>query len=245
MKPILAAESIGKSFGRNRVLSSAGLWASPGSVAVLLGRNGSGKTTLIKIAAGWLRPDFGVVIFRERRFTRPRLSTLARLGLFYLPDRDLLVPTVSLRRHLEAVRHRFPEARVEDAASRLALRDLLDRKLGTLSGGERRRAELAVAFARSPHCLLADEPFRELMPTEARWIARALRWLADDGCAVVVAGQEADTLLELADVVIWQTAGTTHHLGPPQEAQRHPQFRREYLGLAWLSARVRAERPRP
>ncbi len=232
MKPILAAESIGKSFGGSRVLYSAGLWARPGSITVLLGRNGSGKTTLIKIAAGWLRPDFGVVIFRERRFTRPRLSTLARLGLFYLPDRDLLVPTVTLRKHLAAVRRHFPRARVEGGAeNRLAVEDLLDRKPGTLSGGERRRAELAVVFARRPDCLLADEPFRELMPMETRSVSQALRWLADEGCAVVVAGQEAETLLELADVVIWQTAGTTHHLGPPQEALRHAEFQREYMGL--------------
>lgn len=230
MKPILAAESIGKSFGRNRVLASAGLWAEPGTITVLLGRNGSGKTTLIKIAAGWMRPDFGVVIFGDRRFTRPRLSTLARLGLFYLPDRDLLVPTHTLRRHFEAVRHHFPGASVEEAAERLAVQPFLDRKPASLSGGERRRAELAVALARKPLCLLADEPFRELMPTEARSIAAALRRLADDGCAVVVAGQEAETLLGLADVVIWQTAGTAHHLGPPDEARRHPVFQREYLG---------------
>ncbi len=230
MKPILAAESIGKSFGRTRVLASAGLWASPGSITALLGRNGSGKTTLIKIAAGWLRPDFGVVIFGDRRFTRPRLSTLARLGLFYLPDRDLLVPNHTLRRHLEAVKRRFAAARVEEGVDRLAVQPFLDRKPASLSGGERRRAELAVALARTPLCLLADEPFRELMPTETRSIADALRWLADDGCAVVVAGQEAETLLELADVVIWQTAGTTYYLGAPQEARRHPRFQRHYLG---------------
>ncbi|MFQ5705148.1 MAG: ATP-binding cassette domain-containing protein [Gemmatimonadales bacterium] len=56
----LAAESIGKSLGRRTVLTSAGLWASPGKITVLLGRNGSGKTTLVKIAVGWLRPDYGV-----------------------------------------------------------------------------------------------------------------------------------------------------------------------------------------
>ncbi len=230
MNPILAAESIGKSFGRNRVLASAGLWAKAGSITVLLGRNGCGKTTLIKIAAGWLRPDFGVVIFGDRRFTRPRLSTLAGLGLFYLPDRDLLVPTLTLRRHLQAVRHHFPGTDGGEGADRLAVQSLLDRKPASLSGGERRRAELAVALARRPLCLLADEPFRELMPMETKSIAGALRWLADDGCAVVVAGQEAGTLLGLADLVIWQTAGTTHYLGPPEEARRHRGFQREYLG---------------
>ncbi len=177
-----------------------------------------------------MRPDFGVVIFGDRRFRRARLATLAGLGLFYLPDRDLLVPGQTLRRHFEAVRRHHPGAKVEEGASRLAVEGLMDRTPASLSGGERRRAELAVALARKPLCLLADEPFRELMPVETRLIAAALRWLADDGCAVVVAGQEAETLLALADVVIWQTAGTSYYLGPPEEARRHPRFQREYLG---------------
>jgi ABC-type cobalamin/Fe3+-siderophores transport system ATPase subunit len=81
---LFAAESIGKRFGRRDVLTSAGLWAHAGRVTALLGRNGSGKTTLVRIAAGWLAPDHGVVIFDGHRFTRPpwRASRVLACSIF-------------------------------------------------------------------------------------------------------------------------------------------------------------------
>ncbi len=86
MNPILAAESIGKSFGRRTVLTAAGVWAMPGRTSVVLGRNGCGKTTLLRIACGLLRPDYGVVIFRGERLLRPKLWKMARQGLFFYPN---------------------------------------------------------------------------------------------------------------------------------------------------------------
>ena len=126
--PVLSAESIHKSFGRRKVLASAGLWAKPGKITGLLGANGSGKTTLRKIAAGWLAADHGTVIFKGQAFERPRLPVLANMGLFFLPDRNLLSFTVTLRRHLAALEHAFPAARVEEAAELLDIDHLMDRK---------------------------------------------------------------------------------------------------------------------
>lgn len=232
VRPILSAESIHKSFRHNPVLASAGLWASPGRITALVGRNGSGKTTLMKIAAGWLRADHGVVIFKGVAYERPRLPQLANAGLFFLPDRDLLSLTVTLGRHLEAVRARFPNARPEEAAALLGVDDMTDRKPKTFSGGERRRAALAVALARAPDCLLADEAFLDAEPSDAATMATAFRALAENGCAVVIAGQEVRELLELADDVVWVTSGTTRHMGAPAEARADEEFRRGYLGTA-------------
>ncbi len=227
---LLAAESIGKRFGRRDVLTSAGLWAYPGRVTVLVGRNGAGKTTLVRIAAGWVAPDHGVVIFDGHRFTRPRLARLAHLGLFYLPERSLLCRWFTLRAHFAAVARRRAAADVDGAVAAMHLDGLLDRRPPTLSVGEARRAEIALALARSPRCLLADEPFLGIMPADAELVAGAFRALAATGCAVVVTGHETSTLFALGDDVLWQTAGTTHALGAPSDAVRHDQFRREYLG---------------
>ncbi len=230
VRPILSAESIHKAFGRNAVLASAGLWATPGRITALVGRNGSGKTTLMKIAAGWLRADHGTVIFKGVAYERPRLPQLANAGLFFLPDRDLLSLTVTLNRHLGAVRARFPNARPEEAAALLRVDELAGRKPKSFSGGERRRAALAVALARDPDCLLADEPFLDAEPADARTMATAFRALSEKGCALVVAGQEVRELLDLADEVVWVTSGTTRHLGAPAEARADDEFRRRYLG---------------
>jgi ABC-type multidrug transport system ATPase subunit len=230
MRPILTAESIWKSFGKAKVLSSAGLWATPGCVTALLGENGSGKTTLIKVAAGWLRPDEGVVTFKKYHSMSPRLASLAQLGLYFLPEWTILSPSVKLKRHFSAIKRFFPEARPEDAVSLLEIEELLDRKPKTFSTGERRRAMVAMALARRPTCLLADEPLRGIVPKDAQFLSKAFRALADDGCAVVIAGHEVRVMLEISDDVIWQVAGTTHHLGSPERAMEHEQFVREYFG---------------
>ncbi len=229
---VLQADSIGKRFGRRRVLTAATLMATPASITVLLGRNGAGKSTLLKIAAGWLRPDYGVVMYKAARYSRPRLADLARRGLFFLPDSGLLDPMRSLRRQMATLAARFPAARerVAHVLELLDLEPLADRPVGSLSGGEWRRAELALAIARRPDCLLADEPYRGIAPADAETLSAAFRTLAGEGSAVVITGHDVPILLAVADQVVWQTAGTTHYLGPPDAVEAHDQFRREYLG---------------
>jgi lipopolysaccharide export system ATP-binding protein len=227
---VFRADSICRSFGGRTVLNSATLWARSGRVGVLFGRNGSGKTTLFRIAAGLLSADQGVVLFRDRPWPRPRLHRLAGEGLFYLPERGLLVRNMSVRAHFDAVVHRFGNAdALEAQLAELALHELLERAPDTLSGGERRRVEVALALVRSPVCLLADEPLMGIAPTDAELLVRAFRRLAARGCAVVVSGHEVESLLELADEVTWIVAGTTHGLGSAAQARLNWQFRREYL----------------
>ena len=84
-------------------------------------------------------------------------------------------------------------------------------------------------------CLLADEPFQGLAPLDAELVGQALRSMARSGCAVIASGHEVPALLEVADEVVWQTAGTTHLLGSPDQARSNHQFVREYLGLAGLA----------
>ena len=108
--PLFVADAFGKSFWGNPVLKSATLWARSGTVTVLLGRNGSGKTVLIKCALGFIRADRGVVHYGEETFLRPRLHRLARRGLFYLPDYDLLSRRLRIGAQLDlmAARYRQP-----------------------------------------------------------------------------------------------------------------------------------------
>lgn len=232
---ILAADSVGKSYWGQTVLKAASLWVDRGTVTALLGLNGAGKTTLLEIAAGVLRPDYGTVVFRGRRHAHAWLPRLARQGLFYLPDRGLLAGSRTLRWFLSSAARRYGTE--TDRAWREVARDLgigavLDTGVDELSGGERRRAALVLAELRQPACLLADEPFRGIAPSDAEIVAQVLAGLRDRGCGIVVTGHEVPEILALADRVIWLTAGTTHGLGTPEEARDHPQFVREYLGYA-------------
>ncbi len=92
------------------------------------------------------------------------------------------------------------------------------------------RVSLALALARAPAVLVADEPLVGLSPRDQEALGDSLRALAGRGTAVITSGHDAQTLLDISDVILWCVAGTTHHIGTPAEALAHSQFRREYLG---------------
>ena len=238
MTPILRAESITKSFGARRVLSSATLRVVPGELRVLFGRNGCGKSTLMKIAAGWLSPDNGAVHFAGRAYVSVSLPTLASQGLFFLPDHDLLSTAFTVRDQLEMFRRQFRGGDVVAAAERMGVAAHLDKRPMQLSGGEVRRAELAAVFVRRPICLLADEPYRGIAPADAEDLTRAFADLAAGGVAVLITGHEVSTLMTAANHISWCTSGTTYELGAPHVAERHDAFRRDYLG-SWYTPSAR------
>jgi ABC-type multidrug transport system ATPase subunit len=227
---ILTADCVTKSFGERRVLTAGTLRAVQGQVRAMLGRNGVGKSTLLKIAAGWIRADSGMVHLLGHPVERPSLSSMARAGVFYLPDHDLFSSAYTLRRQLTFFRDAFHQRSVEEAAELASVAQCLERRVHQLSGGEGRRAELAAVLVRQPLCLLADEPYRGIAPVDHEQVTRILRHLASEGCAVVVTGHEVPSLLEAADHVTWCTNGTTYELGAPAVAHTHERFTREYLG---------------
>lgn len=222
-------------------MKSASVWAHSGRITAIFSRNGCGKSTLLKIGAGLLGADHGAVHYAGRVYLRARLPTLARASLFYLPAEGLLSPRLTLREHLDALGWCVGGADPQPILDHLNLAALLDVPTRVYSGGERRRAEVAVAVARAPRCLLADEPFAGISPAGAEVLASVFRDMAAQGCALVITGHEVPQLMGIADEVVWATAGTTHHLGTPAQATAHEQFRREYLGpRRWTGASTTA-----
>ncbi|MEO7996237.1 MAG: ATP-binding cassette domain-containing protein [Gemmatimonadaceae bacterium] len=227
--PFLLADSIGKSFGGRRILNAGTLRASVGDIRVVFGRNGIGKSTLIKIAAGVIAADTGIVRVNEVTVLKPSLASMARAGVFYLPDHDLFSGTFTLAQQLEFFERRYEQRSAIEAAAIANVQHLLPRKPQSLSGGELRRAELAAALTRKPKCLLADEPYRGIAPIDHGALTDIFRVMASDGCAVVVTGHEVPSLMELATHITWCTSGTTYELGTPDTARNHEAFVREYL----------------
>jgi len=232
MNPMLHADSLAWTHGSERILTSATLRVWPGKIVAVVGRVGAGKSTLLRICAGLLASDSGWVRLNGQLFTQPRLFQLAGKGLFYLSDRENLVPNLSLQAHFNAIQYRFGAGDTQGAVESLRLADLLLRPARTYSGGERRRAELALALVRNPICLIVDEVFRGIDPIAVELIGESLRTLARRGCAIVVSGHEMRAILPYADTITWVTAGTTYDLGSASEALTIENFRREYLGDA-------------
>jgi branched-chain amino acid transport system ATP-binding protein len=227
----LRADSIGKRYGSARVLTAASLVARPGSITALVGRNGAGKTTFLKICAGWIAADHGTITYRGCVYSRARLHELARRGLCLLPaEQPLLSPSFRLGRQLEIIAGGRTAPKLQEVIARFRLGTLLGQSPPALSTGERRRASFAVAELIGPQCLLADEPLRDLAPLDAELVASSLSALRANGCAIVMTGHDTAALFELADEIVWMTAGTTHPLGVPARARENWQFRREFLG---------------
>lgn len=230
VKEVLAVDSVGKSFRGRPVLKAASFWAREGRITTLLGRNGSGKTTLMRVAVGEVRANTGIVRFLSKPHTVPRLSVLAKGGLYYIEERPRLPSTFPIGRQLQLLAKRFGKGGFDRAVAEMDLDAFLDCRAHELSGGEGRRAVLAAALIREPVCLLADEPFAGIAPTDQKKIGMALHRLASRGTAIVLSGHDVEALLGVTDEVIWCVAGTTHGLGSPDEARAHSQFVRDYLG---------------
>lgn len=227
----LDVDGLGKSFGTKSVLKGASFRARDGSITALMGRNGSGKSTMLRIAVGRVRADYGRVVFRGEVLRRPRLAWMARRGLFYSAQDSAVTELFTVREHLDALAQvHGREDRVPETVTRWSLEDLLDRRPSALSGGERKRASLAMALVREPSCLLMDEPFLGIAPRDRVFVTEGLRTLRAQGCAIVISGHDVEDVFEVADEVVWVVAGTTHVLGTPEVARAHDQFRREYLG---------------
>lgn len=229
MNALLRGESLGKSFRKRRVLNGAYFEAMPNSITGVIGRNGSGKTTLLQILAGWIPPDQGYVEFQGERIASA--GDLARLSMFYLPvDQSILSPRFSVAEHCDALEWRYPCRDREEVFELLGLEQRSLTPVAAMSGGERRRCEIALALIRRPLCLILDEPFRGIDPREAERISGVLRSAAQTGMAVVVSGHERTWVLDCADQVVWVRESSTELLGTPAEARSSWRFQQQYLG---------------
>ena len=226
----LEADTVAKYFGDRLVLRSASLRAERGVITALLGRNGIGKSTLLRIMCGLISPHSGNVRISGVARASFTLAVLARHGIFFLPDRDLLHPLMSVRTQLEtAATMRGNVADIERIAAMFGITERLDVRPHRLSGGELRRAEFAFALCCAPRVLVADEPLRGISPVDAETILTALRPVANDGCAIVLTGHEVNLILPHADRINWCVAGTTIQFASSVEAMVDPAFRKNFL----------------
>lgn len=224
----LAADSV--SFRRQGrwILTAATLTAPAGAITVLVGRNGAGKTTLLRILAGDLASDGGTVRVDGAPLERPNRAMLARKGVGLLAARDVLHPRMSVREQLTSVAARGTN--VAQVMDTLRLTALARERPRSLSGGERRRAELAAILLMAPRVLLADEPLRGMAPLDAALMLAALRAFVSTGGAAVLTGHELPLLEDAVDRVVWCYAGTTRAYDAFSDARDDRAFAREFLG---------------
>jgi ABC-type multidrug transport system ATPase subunit len=205
---VIAGDSITLRLGGRPILQAAYVNAVPGAITALVGRTGAGKTTLFEVLVGRRRPDGGQVRWNGELVPHPSLAHLAHRGLFYHPDRPWLAMQLTPADHF-ALLGPPPGRDWRGPAEMLGVTAWLDRRVGALSGGELRLAEIALGMALAPAVALLDEPFRGLEPRHREHVAAALRLLAGRGAAVLYADHDVESVRRTADRLFSIEAGAT------------------------------------
>jgi len=234
--PLLEAQGLQKAFKKRQVVRGVTLAIQPGEVVGLLGPNGAGKTTTFSMIVGLLRPDGGTILFQGRDVTREPMYRRARLGIAYLPQEPSVFRNLTVRQNLLAILEYQPLGRAErNARADRLLEDLNITHLAaspayTLSGGERRRTEIARALAIEPKVFLLDEPFAGIDPIAVADLQNTVSRMRDKGIAVLITDHNVRDTLKITDRAYIINEGAVLAAGTPEEISADPRVRQIYLG---------------
>lgn len=207
---MLQLESVAAGYGRTTVIHDVELSVPGKGIVAVLGNNGAGKSTLLRTAMGLIRATQGRVLFEGEDVTKLGAHARARRGLGYVPQGQQSFGDLTTRENLQLVADgNGPGAeRLNEVLDLFpALTELLDRRAGLLSGGQRQQLALARALLLEPKLLLLDEPTEGIQPTVVQLIERTIQQLASDGLAVLLVEQHVGFALEAADSFVVLTSG--------------------------------------
>ncbi len=238
----LSVTRLRKSYGTRVVVSDVGLEVKSGEVVGLLGPNGAGKTTCFYIIVGLVAADAGAITLDGHDLTHMPIHRRARLGLSYLPQEASVFRKLNVEENIRAVL----ELQVDEHGKRLTLASIDERIEAlledlqishlrsngamSLSGGERRRVEIARALASSPRFILLDEPFAGVDPIAVIEIQRIVRFLKARGIGVLITDHNVRETLGICDHAYIINAGSVLAAGRPEQIVGDESVRRVYLG---------------
>ena len=232
----LRAEHLARSFGQRQVVRDVSLTVQRGEVAGLLGPNGAGKTTCFYMITGLIPPDSGSIWLDGEEITAQPMYQRARMGLGYLAQEASIFRGMTVEQNVKAVveLHHQGQAAVAEETSRLLNELRIDHlrhaPASGLSGGERRRCEIARALAGKPSFMLLDEPFAGIDPLAIADIRQVIRYLAGEGIGVLITDHNVRETLEIIDHASIISGGSVLFSGKAEDVVRDAEVRRVYLG---------------
>ena len=232
----LAARQIVKNYGQRRVVKGLSLKVRSGEIVGLLGPNGAGKTTTFYSLVGFVRPDGGAILIDEHDVTRQPMYERARKGLGYLAQEPTVFRGLSVEDNLLAILERTMEddearhARVKSLLEEFHLWRLRAQKAWTLSGGEKRRLEVARAMIQDPKIILLDEPFVGIDPITVGELKDTIFSLRDRGIGILITDHNVRETLPIIERAYLIFDGQIIKEGSSQELIDDPKARELYLG---------------
>ena len=232
----LVGSDLVKSYGKRRVVDGVNLHVEQGEVVGLLGANGAGKTTTFYMIIGLERPDAGRVQLGGRDITKLPMYLRARLGVGYLPQEPSVFRRMTVAENILAVletmslRRRERFKRLEELLEEFGIAHVRHTRGDTLSGGERRRTEIARALATDPQFILLDEPFAGIDPKAVDDIQEMILYLRGRGIGILITDHNVRETLGVTDRAYIMAEGRIFRAGAPLELTEDPEVRRLYLG---------------
>jgi lipopolysaccharide export system ATP-binding protein len=235
--PLLEARGLVKSFRSRRVVDGVSLRVDEGEIVGLLGPNGAGKTTSFRMICGLIQPNAGQVFLGETEVTRWPMYRRCRDGhMGYLAQESSIFSKLTAEQNLHCVMellkfgHRKRRDRCNELLEQFKITDVRKTKAGKLSGGERRRLEIARSLVAEPKIIMLDEPFAGIDPITVQNIQSIIRKLCAKGISILITDHAAREILEVTDRCYVINEGTVLCEGSPEDVQQHPEVRRIYLG---------------
>ena len=233
----LSASNLRKSYSNKLAVDNVDIKVSSGETLGLLGPNGAGKTTLFYMIVGLLSSDSGEILVNGENITKENISLRAKKGISYLPQEPSVFRRLSVRENIKAAleqRKDLTEARRNNELEKLAkefnIYLLLDSKAIHLSGGERRRLEIARALASDPAFLLLDEPFAGIDPIAVSDLKETIRRLNSEGLGIVISDHNVRDTMQICHKVLIISNGKTIAEGSPIEVSKNKLVKEVYLG---------------
>ncbi|NDV21677.1 LPS export ABC transporter ATP-binding protein [Desulfovibrio sp. JC022] len=232
----IIAKKLVKCYGPKEVVRGIGLTVREGEVVGLLGPNGAGKTTTFYMLVGVVKPTSGDVYLNKKQITRLPLHERARQGISYLPQESSIFKKLSVRKNLEIIiEHtglsgKDVPKRADELLDQLGILRLADQKAMYLSGGERRRLEIARAMINNPKFILLDEPFAGIDPIAVIDIQDIISSLKDMGLGILISDHNVRETLSICDRAYLVYEGRVILNGSPENIVKNTKARRLYLG---------------
>lgn len=233
----LRVASLSKNFGKKQAVRSVDFSMHTGEVVGLLGPNGAGKTTTFYMIVGFYKPTMGEVFLGEKCITKLPMYKRSRLGISYLPQDASVFRKLTVEQNIWAVLERRRELskdqklqKLEDLIEEFSIGHIRRQPAYTLSGGERRRTEIARSLAIEPKFLLLDEPFAGIDPIAVADIKAMIRLLSKRGIGVLITDHNVRDTLEITDRGIIISSGEIVVQGSRDEILNSPVARKLYLG---------------
>lgn len=242
-KGVLRTENLVKKYGKRTVANKVSIEVTQGEIVGLLGPNGAGKTTTFYMTVGLITPNEGRVFLDNEDITSYPVYKRAQIGIGYLPQEASVFRTLSVENNIRAILEmtntskEYQKEKLEQLIKEFSLEKVRHNKGNNLSGGERRRTEIARCLAINPKFIMLDEPFAAVDPIAVEDIQEVVYHLKERNIGILITDHKADSILGITDRAYLLFEGKVLFQGTSEELAENPIVREKYLGRDFIFTR--------